>query len=70
MNHPYTLQSLANERQSDLLAEARRARLVRSAKVRSEHVAARTPRPRLRHGLATTMLATSAALVAVVVRPF
>lgn len=69
MNHPHAWEFLANARQSDLLAEARHARLVRSARARSEHSTETSPRRRLRHGLATTLLATSAALAALV-RPF
>ncbi len=69
MNHPHTLEFLASARQSDLLAEARHARLVRFATASNPPPTRPHPRPRLRYGMATILVATSAAL-AVLVRPF
>jgi hypothetical protein len=67
------MQPLVHSYQKDLLAAAAEARLARS--VRGQGEPSTQPResstephrlPRLRHGLATTMVATSAGLLAIV----
>lgn len=73
MNHPMNMQPLVRSYQDDLLAAAAEARLARSARQKVEpstqsRESATEPhrRPRLRHGLATTMAATSVGLLAMV----
>ncbi len=64
MNHTLNLEIHASARQSDLLAEAHNVRRARSVMSRSVPSPERDPRPRLRYGLATTIVATTVALAA------
>lgn len=64
MNHPLHLEIHASARRSDLLAEAHNVRRARSVMDRSELPSGRRPRPQLRYGLATSIVATAVALAA------
>lgn len=68
MIHPLTLQTLASSHRADLLADADRHRLARTATRRAGRTgASQAPLVRLRHGLATTLAATLLALTLVIV---
>ncbi len=64
MNHTLNLEIHASARRSDLVAEAHNARLARSVMGRSVPSPERQAHPRLRYGLATTIVATTVALAA------
>lgn len=70
MNHPLNLEIHASAHRSELLAEAHNVRLARSAGAGSEPSTERVLQPRLRYGLATTMVATSIALAAALAGTF
>lgn len=66
MNHPLNLEIHADAHRSDLLAEARNVQMARSAGGEREPASEGGLQPRLRYGLATTIVATSLALAAAV----
>ncbi|MBA3626888.1 MAG: hypothetical protein H0W60_04030 [Chloroflexi bacterium] len=70
MNHTMNLEIHASAHRSDLLAEAHNIRLARSDMDRSAASPERRPRPRLRYGLATTIVAATVALATALVGPF
>ncbi|MDQ3553595.1 MAG: hypothetical protein M3395_04190 [Chloroflexota bacterium] len=70
MNHTLNLEIHASAHRRDLLAEAHNVRLARSVTGRSAPSPERQSQPRLRYGLATTIVATTVALTAALVGTF